>query len=186
MQRFWSMAVLVSVSVAGCAGPSAERTPPAASPPRAPAASADEAEVASEGHAQTVAEPASAPATAHVELSAEADASGLTRIDAGSIARSEMMAVLSSGIGRFLQKVRAEPHLRAGRFVGWRLVTVLGQGPQANTLRPGDTVMRVNGQPIERPEQFKDVWDSLPSKHELVLHVQRDGAPRELHYRIVD
>ena len=37
---------------------------------------------------------------------------------------------------------------------------------------------------IERPEQFKTLWDSLASASELVLDIERDGRPSRLRYVI--
>ena len=110
------------------------------------------------------------------------------RVDAGEISRAALTVVLSGGVGRFLQRLRAEPHLEAGRFVGWRLVRLFDGGSPENdsVLRPGDTVIRVNGQSIERPEQFKNVWDSIATSSDLVLQVQRGGKQSDVRYRIVD
>jgi S1-C subfamily serine protease len=108
------------------------------------------------------------------------------RLEAGEISRTALLAVLSEGVGRFLQRVRAEAHVVRGRFVGWRIVSLLPPaGAEGNGVRAGDTVMRVNGQSIERPEQFKNVWDSLATESELVLLVERQGQPAQLHYRII-
>jgi type II secretory pathway component PulC len=65
------------------------------------------------------------------------------------------------------------------------LVTLF-DSDRVGALQRGDTVMRVNGQDIERPEQFKEVWDKLAAQPELVLLVQREGRESELHYRIVE
>jgi hypothetical protein len=110
------------------------------------------------------------------------------RLDGGEIPRATLLAVLSNGIGRFLQKVRAEAHLVAGRFLGWRLLALFENEPaiRVRVLQPGDTVLRVNGQSIERPEQFKNVWDSMATESELVLLVERAGKRSEVRYRIVD
>jgi type II secretory pathway component PulC len=51
-------------------------------------------------------------------------------------------------------------------------------------LRPGDTIVRVNGESIERPEAFKAVWDSLVDAKEIVLEIERDGQASKLHYTI--
>ncbi|MFI5307491.1 MAG: hypothetical protein ACHQ53_09075 [Polyangiales bacterium] len=109
-------------------------------------------------------------------------------VDAGSIGRSALAGVLSGGIGRFLQRMHAEPHLEQGRFVGWRLLSLFEGEPAspAVVLRAGDTVMRVNGQSIERPEQFKNVWDSLSTSSELVLDIDRAGKRSQVRYKIVD
>jgi type II secretory pathway component PulC len=107
-------------------------------------------------------------------------------INAGVISRAALQAVLASGIGRFLQQVRAEPSLARGRFVGWRMVSLFPNRTDVHVqvLRPGDTVTRVNGQPIERPEQFKALWDGMASATELVLDIQREGRASRLRYTI--
>ncbi|MDD9934451.1 MAG: hypothetical protein OXT09_12655 [Myxococcales bacterium] len=104
-------------------------------------------------------------------------------LDGGEIPRSELFAVLADGIGHFLRKVRTEPHLTGGRFVGWRLLTL---PVEEGALRLGDTVLRVNGQSIERPEQFKNVWDSMATSSELVLDVRRAGKDGKVRFKIVD
>ena len=179
MHRTLSVAALASLI--GCAGSSAEKPATAhASQASAPevaisAQSAPEHESAGgiDGDTDPAAPPVGGPGGA------------TARVDAGSIPRSTLTAVLSAGVGRFLQKVHAEPHLQSGRFVGWRLVTLF-DGDRVWALQRGDTVMRVNGQGIERPEEFKEVWDKLAAESELVLLVQRDGRQSELHYRIVE
>jgi hypothetical protein len=107
-----------------------------------------------------------------------------TTQDGGDIPRTTLAAVLDAGIGRFLQQVQTEPHLEQGRFVGWRLLTPIP--PEGGALRPGDTVVRVNGQSIERPEQFKNVWDSMATSSELVLDVLRGEHRGQVRYEIVD
>ena len=104
------------------------------------------------------------------------------------IRNGRVMAVLEQGVPRFLQKVLAEPHLSRGRFMGWRLVSLFSNDPgmTAGVLRVGDTVLSVNGQSIERPEQFKNVWDSLATSSELVFKVRRGDQPSTVRYAIVD
>lgn len=110
------------------------------------------------------------------------------QLEAGQISRGSLNVVLAGGVGRFLARLRAEPRLDAGRFVGWRL-TSFADGDatlRAGVLQPGDTVLRVNGQSIERPEQFKDLWDSMATSSDLVLQIERAGKQSEVRYRIVD
>lgn len=176
MQRILNMAVLAAVC--GCGG-GAATVAPATHP--APAQ-----RVEAEAAAALVEAPATVASAETEDESAPDSPDALpARVDAGSIPRATVMAVLSSGVGRFLQKVRAEPHLEAGHFVGWRLVSVFEGEVRASVLRPGDTVLSVNGKDIERPEQFKAVWDQVANQDELVLMVQRKGKRSELHYRIV-
>jgi hypothetical protein len=107
-------------------------------------------------------------------------------IDGQDIPRPVLLAVLARGVGRFLQHVELEPSLERGRFVGWRLLRVFDAaqtGPAG--LRPGDLVLRVNGQSIERPEQFKNVWDSLATESLLILQVERGGQRSEIRHKIL-
>ena len=109
-------------------------------------------------------------------------------INAGVIPRAALQAELARGIGAFLRQVRTEPALVRGRFVGWRLLNMFPGRNDVNVLvlKLGDTVTRVNGRSVERPEEFKVIWDSLPQASELVLDIERNGRPSRLHYSIAD
>jgi S1-C subfamily serine protease len=106
----------------------------------------------------------------------------------GQIDRAELEVILDAGLGRFLQGVETEPHVVDGRFVGFRLVSLWPRDPrfQGLALGPGDVVVRVNGQPIERPEQALQVWNGLRVASALFIEYLRDGEPRELRFAIVD
>jgi S1-C subfamily serine protease len=106
----------------------------------------------------------------------------------GDIDRADLLPILDAGLGRFLQGVEIAPHLEDGRFVGFRLVSLWPQDPrfQGIDLGPGDVVVRVNGQPIERPEQAQQVWNSLRVASALLIEYLRDGEPHELRFAIVD
>jgi type II secretory pathway component PulC len=106
--------------------------------------------------------------------------------NAGVIPRAELQAVLASGIARFLQQVRTEPSMTRGRFVGWRVLALFPRRNdiQVRGVRPGDTITRVNGLPIERPEQFLKVWQSLSTASELIVDIERNGQTSRLRYTI--
>jgi type II secretory pathway component PulC len=109
-------------------------------------------------------------------------------VNAGVIRRGALRAELARGIGQFLRQVRTEPAFAKGRFVGWRVLELFPKRSDIRVLvlRPGDTVLRINGHSVERPEDFKVVWDSLTEAHELVVDMLRDGHPSKLHYAIAD
>ena len=109
-------------------------------------------------------------------------------VNAGVIARGVLRAELARGIGRFLREVRTEPAFARGRFLGWRVLELFAKRPdiQVQVLRPGDTVLRVNGNSVERPEDLKSVWDGLPNASELVLEILRDSRTSKLRYTIAD
>lgn len=196
MRGVWGLVFLAFSSACGGSVAHTETTKrPAQAPPSqsgpvsAQSAPSHPTEAAAAQPAGATPEPSDAGAAGH-----DPDAQAAVRVgapghvEAGEISRAALLAVLSQGAGRFLQKVRAEPHLVSGRFMGWRIVSVFGSEAKAQGagLQPGDTVMRVNGQSIERPEQFKNVWDSMATQSELVLLVQRDGKRSQLRYRIVE
>lgn len=106
----------------------------------------------------------------------------------GVIARKELLPVLDGGLGRFLQNVETEPEFHKGAFVGFRIVSLFpGDLAFASLdLRPGDTVTRINGKPIERPEQAIAVWEELRTASDLVVDYQRGGEARALRFAIVD
>jgi type II secretory pathway component PulC len=103
------------------------------------------------------------------------------------IRRAELDAVLDAGLGLFLQRVATEPDLRDGRFVGFRVVELHDETLfAAIDLAPGDTIVAVNGQGIERPEHAYTVWTSLRVASELSLAILRGDERRELRFAIVD
>ena len=106
----------------------------------------------------------------------------------GEIPRRRLDEVLDAGFPRFLQRVETEPHLADGQFIGFRLTSLFSDDERfaGLDLSPGDTVVRVNGQSIERPAEALAVWNGLRVASELVVEYLRDGQPRELRFTIVD
>lgn len=106
-----------------------------------------------------------------------------------ALARSAVHAIVSQGLGYFLQRVDLEdqPVFAGRKFHGFRIARL--RDPQfwnGVDLKPGDVVTGVNGFPIERPEQAQTVFDSLEVASELRVDYDREGQPRELVYGIVD
>lgn len=104
------------------------------------------------------------------------------------IRRADLTALHDQGFGRFLALLRVEAVLVNGRFVGFRFRS--WRDPQHRfdevPLQPGDVIVRVNGMPIERPEQAFTVWNGLLVSSELWVEYVREGSPGELRYPIVD
>ena len=110
------------------------------------------------------------------------------RVSTGAISRDELLPVLNGGLGRFLQNVETEPSFHKGAFVGFRIVSLFPGEPAFASLdlRPGDTVTRINGKPIERPEQAAAVWENLRTASNLVVDYRRAGESHALRFTIVD
>jgi type II secretory pathway component PulC len=101
---------------------------------------------------------------------------------AAKIARLELQRYLDDGPQDFIQHVQVRPTFRSGKFAGWRILGYSGPGP----IKIGDVVTRINGAPIERPDEFMRVWGGLKGRASLVVELIRDGRPLALQYRIVD
>jgi hypothetical protein len=99
----------------------------------------------------------------------------------GRLARAEVDRVLTTqGPPWVLRRIVSEEVMRNdGKFAGWRLVG-LPEEWRGIDLRPGDVVTRVNGLPLETPDQAWDAWKSVARAPELKISLMRDGAPREL------
>jgi C-terminal processing protease CtpA/Prc len=125
---------------------------------------------------------------APMEGAAPAEEQTFPRVTTGAISRDELLPVLDAGLGRFLQNVKTEPAFHKGSFVGFRIVSLFPGEPAFASLdlRAGDTVTRINGKPIERPEQAVAVWETLRTASDLVVDYQRGGEKHALRFAIVD
>jgi S1-C subfamily serine protease len=130
----------------------------------------------------------SAPAASRTTTVAEAETPPPPPERQGEIVRAELVSVLDAGLGRFLGGVRVEAALTEGRFDGYRVVSIYPEDPRFADLplQAGDVIVRVNGEPIERPEQAFLVWNGLRVASELMIEYVRGGERRELRYVIVD
>jgi S1-C subfamily serine protease len=106
-----------------------------------------------------------------------------------ALRRSVVRGVVKGGLGLLLQKVALddEPVLKNGHFHGFR-ITALHDPAFWNGIdvHAGDVIMRVNGMPIEHPEEALEAFHSLESATELRVFYERDGSPKELTYAIID
>lgn len=103
-----------------------------------------------------------------------------------ALRRSEVQRVVREGLGAFLQHVEVEEALEGGKFKGFRVRALHGDGWRGVDLQPGDVVTRVNGFSIERPDTALEAFRSLDVASELRVDYERQGAPRALRYSIVD
>lgn len=104
----------------------------------------------------------------------------------GTIGRAELDEILAGGFGRFLQRVTTEPHLEDGRFVGFRLTELRTELFAGLDLQRGDTLLSINGLPIERPEEALQAWNGLRVASELTVEYLRAGEQRQLRFAIAD
>jgi type II secretory pathway component PulC len=107
-----------------------------------------------------------------------------------ALRREDVRRTVRAGLGAFLQRIQLDEHpvFENGRFKGFRIAALTGDPAFWNgvDLRPGDVVLRVNGKPIERPEQALAVFATLETAPELRVSIERGGNPRELVFPIED
>ncbi len=137
-------------------------------------------------HPEPVADqPAATPAeTAPAEEPAPPSAAPAGEIE---VQRADLIAVLDLGVGAFLGGVNIEAHFAGQRFDGWQVVSFWPDDDRfaAVDLRPGDIVQKINGRPIQQPNQLFDVWTKLRKADEIVVTGSRGGQPLELRFHVV-
>lgn len=103
-----------------------------------------------------------------------------------SIKRSQVKQTIGKGLGYFLRNVTVEdyPAMKANKFHGWKVRSVSAE--LGVDLRPGDVVLRVNGMPIEHPEEADLAMRSLEKAPSLRVDFERDGKPQTLELPITE
>lgn len=103
------------------------------------------------------------------------------------LTRAEVAPILEQGPQRVVAAVEVSPHLERGRFVGFRILRFRSDGPFADvrSLQPGDVVVRVNRESLERPEQFMRAWEVVKQADELEIEVLRGDQRFVFRWRIV-
>lgn len=95
--------------------------------------------------------------------------------------------MLDAGPGAFLTRLEIEPVMEGESFVAFQVAALHDEAMFGGVdLLPGDRLVSVNGQSIERPEHAMTVWSSLRVASELRVVVIRAGASRELRFAIID
>jgi len=104
------------------------------------------------------------------------------------IHRAELEAFLNLGPAFLFRNVPVQPVLKGNTFVGYRIVAFFpGETRFAKVdLRGGDVILAINGQSVDRPEVFFEVWESLRQASALEIDVLRGQRRRTLRWAIVD
>lgn len=133
------------------------------------------------------------PKTADAPKTSTTGASGPTmdpaapaRAPITQLKRASVKTAINQGLGVLLQNVQVEdyPAMKEGRFYGFKLKSL--SPDWAVDLRPGDVILRINGQSIEHPEEADAALRSLEKAPSLKIDYERDGKPRSLEIPIVD
>jgi S1-C subfamily serine protease len=169
-------ATLAGAALVGCAESPAPSPAAAATVP----ALAETDTAPSVAHQTEPTEPAALPRASVASCEARRGTDGLRR--------TAVLRTLDGGLGHWLQNVDVDPKLDHGRFRGWIIRTLPAEDAcyADLDLRAGDVITRVNGRPVERPEEASDVWDGLRTSSALVIDFTRAGQPHTLRFKIVD
>jgi len=96
------------------------------------------------------------------------------------IKRRTLEHALELGPSWFVSQLSVRPIVtRDENFYGFQLMSLFPGRESGSELpiRQGDIVRRINGQSIERPEQFMALWNSLGSASHLSIQVLRGDQP---------
>ena len=97
-----------------------------------------------------------------------------------ALKRTQVRSAIGKGLGSFLRNVELDewPAMKNGKFYGWRVKAI---NPEwIVDVAPGDVVTRVNGMPIEHPEEADAALRSLEKASSLKIDIERNGQPRVL------
>jgi hypothetical protein len=128
--------------------------------------------------------PASTPADATPGATGSSSA-GEPAVES-TLSRASFDAILSGGPQRVVAAVDVQPALVGGRFVGFRIVRFRPDGVlrDCTSILPGDVIVRVNREPVERPEQFMRAWDVVKSASALEVEILRQGRAMRLRWTL--
>jgi type II secretory pathway component PulC len=104
-----------------------------------------------------------------------------------SLRRSALKQTIQRGLGYVLQDIMVEdyPVMHGDKFHGFKIQTISAAWGGVD-LRPGDVVTRVNGLPIEHPEEADAALRSLEKARALRVDYERDGKARTLELPITE
>ncbi len=110
-------------------------------------------------------------------------------VAAFTILRKDVQHALSQGPSWFIRQVGVRPIVTShDRFFGFQLMSLF---PGRDRTKPlpimeGDIIQSVNGSPIERPDQFMAVGNTLATVSHLSVRLVRNGQPLLITWLIRD
>ncbi len=87
----------------------------------------------------------------------------------GQIEHSVFYEVLAQGPQRFIAGLEVVGAFEGKKFIGFRIVQILPESPlyQNRFIKAGDVILKINGQSVERPDQFMKIWEKLQKTNEI-------------------
>ena len=99
--------------------------------------------------------------------------------------RAALDELLARGPAYTLAMVQIDSAKADGKFVGFTIVSFRTELPAYLDLEPGDVVTKVNGLPIETPDQFFAVFEALKTATEVRFDVLREGKAQAITVPVV-
>ena len=87
-------------------------------------------------------------------------------------------------INKLMSEVRIRPHFKDGQSDGLSVSRIKGGSIFSKLgLRNGDIVQKINGEPINSPDEVLALYEKLKSGSRVSLEVTRKGEPKTMNYR---
>lgn len=104
----------------------------------------------------------------------------------GVVARSKVEAVFARGPQYVAASVQVAPAFEDRRFLGFQVLSLTRGSVFADSMgiRPGDIILRVNDESIERPELFMRAWEVVRQAPHIDVRLRREGEDRRYRWRI--
>jgi general secretion pathway protein C len=100
-----------------------------------------------------------------------------------TVSRKDIQKSLED-INKLMSQVRIRPHFKDGESDGLSVSRIKGGSIFSKLgLRNGDIVQKINGEPINSPDEVLALYEKLKSGSEVSLEVTRRGEPKTMNYR---
>ena len=100
-----------------------------------------------------------------------------------TVSRKDIQSSLKD-INKLMSEVRIRPHFKDGKSDGLSISRIKGGSIFSKLgLRNGDIVQKINGEPINSPDEVLALYEKLKSGSRVSLEVTRKGEPKTMDYR---
>jgi general secretion pathway protein C len=100
-----------------------------------------------------------------------------------TVSRKDIQGSLKD-INKLMSQVRIRPHFKDGKSDGLSVSRIQGDSVFSKLgLRNGDIVQKINGEPINSPDEVLALYEKLKSGSRVSLEVTRKGEPKTMDYR---
>ncbi len=111
----------------------------------------------------------------------------IAQAECGTVSRDELDSVIVAGPQTFISGIEVEAAKEGKRFLGFRFLSFFPESPLAKSkvLLPGDIILSVNGQRLERPEHYMQIWEHLKEREIIELKMIRGSETLTHCWRVV-